>query len=56
MINKKGQLGIIQLIFLLAIFVIIWFIWLGGWINQVGQMANKELKKMYKGKMKGQMI
>jgi len=25
-------------------------------LNPVGQMANKELKKMYKGKMKGQMV
>lgn len=38
-INKKGQTGIIGAILLFGIFLIMWFIWLGKWINQVGQMA-----------------
>jgi hypothetical protein len=25
-------------------------------LNPVGKMANKELKKMYKGKMKGELV
>lgn len=37
--NKKAQNGIIGAFILLGIFIINWFIWLGTWINTVGEMA-----------------
>lgn len=39
MINKKAQTGIIWFIFAFMLFIVIWFVWLGGWLNQVGQLA-----------------
>lgn len=35
--NKKG--GIVSFVFLLIMFNIIWFIWLGGWLTEVGEIA-----------------
>ena len=36
--NKKAQTGPIGAIFLFMIFIVIWFVWLGSWINTVGEM------------------
>jgi len=33
--NKKG-IGPIGAVFLFLVFLVIWFIWLGGWVNQIG--------------------
>lgn len=35
--SRKSQVGVIGVIFLLLVFIILWFIWLGGWISDVGQ-------------------
>ena len=35
--NKAGQLGIISFVFLLILFMIIWAVWLGGYINAQAQ-------------------
>jgi hypothetical protein len=35
--SKKGETGIIAVIFLVIVFVILWALWLGSWIAQVGQ-------------------
>ena len=35
--NKKSQL--IGFIIMVGIFVAFWFIWLGGWLSEVGQRA-----------------
>jgi hypothetical protein len=37
--NKKGQIIFIKFAFLLIIFIIIWALWLGKWINELGQEA-----------------
>ena len=37
--NKKGQTGMIGAIILFGIFLINWFIWLGKWLSQVGQIS-----------------
>lgn len=37
--NKKGEVGPIGAILLFIFFLINWFIWLGSWINQAGQLA-----------------
>lgn len=34
--SKKANVGPIGAIFLLVFFIIIWFIWLGGWVAKVG--------------------
>jgi len=34
--KKKGQAGPIGGIILFLFFIIIWFVWLGGWVNEVG--------------------
>jgi len=34
--NKKG-VGPIGAIFMFLIFIVLWFIFLGGWVNEVGQ-------------------
>jgi len=36
--NKKA-VGPIGAIFLLIFFNIVWFVWLGGWVNEAGQIA-----------------
>lgn len=39
MVTKKAQAGPIGFIFLVLVFVILWFIWIGSWINDVGEQA-----------------
>jgi len=34
--NKKAQSGPIGAIFLFLLFLVMWFIWLGEWINTIG--------------------
>jgi len=36
--NKKGNVGIIGAILLFIFFLINWFIWLGSWLNEVGDI------------------
>lgn len=36
---KKGQAGPIAFIFLVLVFMILWFVWIGKWLNDVGQQA-----------------
>ena len=36
--NKKG-VGIIGAIMLFMVFVVMWFVWLGGWVAQVGHQV-----------------
>lgn len=36
--NKKAQMGPVGAILLFAIFMVNWFIWLGSWVNTVGNM------------------
>jgi hypothetical protein len=36
---KKAQVGIIGVIFLVVVFVIVWFLWLGGVVSDFGQLA-----------------
>lgn len=36
--NKKAQLGYIGTIILFIFFVLNWFLWLGSWINTVGEI------------------
>lgn len=40
--KRKGQAGVIGVIFLLIIFVINWAIWLGPWIAEAGNDAVTE--------------
>lgn len=35
--NKKAQSGYIGIIFMFIIFIVNWFIWLGAWLNTVGE-------------------
>lgn len=37
--NKKAQEGPIGFIFLVAAFIIFWFVWLGGFLVDMGQLA-----------------
>ena len=37
MMNKRGQVGAIGVIFLILVFIILWFVWLGGWVADIGQ-------------------
>ena len=37
--NKKAQQGPIGFIFLVLIFIILWFVWIGGWLSDVGTTA-----------------
>ena len=37
--NKKAQAGIIGFVFLVLVFIIIYFSWLGGVVSDFGQMA-----------------
>jgi len=39
--DKKGY-GIIGYFFLVVVFVILWFIWIGGWLAEVGETAIEE--------------
>lgn len=35
--NEKAEAGPIGAVFLFIVFVINWFIWLGGWLGNLGQ-------------------
>jgi hypothetical protein len=35
-LTRKSQTGIIGAVFLFIFFLIIWFIWLGGWVATTG--------------------
>lgn len=37
--NKKAQAGPIALIFFVLIFIVLWFTFLGEWLNTVGQLT-----------------
>ena len=37
--NKKAQTGPLAMIFLMMVFIINWFVWLGTWLNVVGKNA-----------------
>jgi hypothetical protein len=37
--RKKAQLGIVTFLFMLGLFFLFWFVYLAGWINQVGQLT-----------------
>ena len=37
--NKKAQGGPIAYIFLVLCFIFIWFVWIGGWLSDVGDQA-----------------
>ncbi len=39
---KKAQGGPIAFIFMVFVFVLIWFMWIGGWLVDVGQTAIQE--------------
>ena len=34
--SNKGQLGILSVVFGLIMFIILWSLWLGGWLAQAG--------------------
>lgn len=40
--NNKAQVGPIGAVMLFFVFLIMWFIWLGEWISEVGQIAMQE--------------
>jgi hypothetical protein len=35
-LNKKANVGPIGAILLFIVFIVMWFVWLGGWVNKVG--------------------
>jgi len=37
--KKKAQTGVIGTIFLFIMFVILWFVFLGAWVRDMGQMV-----------------
>lgn len=37
--NKKAQAGPIAYIFLILVVIILWFVWIGEWLTQVGENA-----------------
>ena len=37
--NKKAQAGPIGFIFMVLVFMILWFVWIGRWLIDVGQQA-----------------
>jgi hypothetical protein len=39
MINKKANVGPVGAVLLFIFFIINWFIWLGKWITEIGQLA-----------------
>lgn len=43
--NKKGQLGVVTFVFMVIFFLIIWGVWLGSWLSQIGvdAIANNNL-------------
>ena len=40
--NKKAQGGPIAFIFFVLVFLILWFVWIGKWLAEVGQTAITE--------------
>lgn len=42
LIKNKKALGPIGAIMLFGVFLIIWFVWLGGWVAQMGHLAVTE--------------
>jgi len=40
--NTKAQSGPIGFVVLVIVFVILWFMWIGGWLVEVGQTAIAE--------------
>lgn len=36
--NNKAQVGPIGAIMLFGVFIVIWFVWLGAWLNEVGDL------------------
>lgn len=36
--NKKGEVGPIGAIILFLVFIVMWFVWLGSWVNTVGKL------------------
>jgi len=39
MFNTKKGVGIIGAIMLFMVFIVMWFVWLGGWVAYVGHQA-----------------
>ena len=37
--NKKAEVGPIGAIMLFLVFVVMWFVWLGSWVNTVGNLV-----------------
>ena len=37
--GKKAQQGPIAFIFMVVVFLRLWFIWIGGWLGDVGEQA-----------------
>lgn len=37
--NNKAQVGPIGAIMLFGVFIVIWFVWLGAWLNEVGNLV-----------------
>ena len=37
--DNKGQVGPIGGILLFMVFLVIWFVWLGSWLNTVGRLV-----------------
>ena len=35
--HKKAQSGPIGFIFMVIVFIILWFVWIGKWLTEVGQ-------------------
>ena len=38
-LNTKGEIGPIGVLIMFLIFIVVWFMFLGGWIGNVGQEA-----------------
>lgn len=36
--NKRGIVGPIGAVMLFLVFILMWFVWLGSWLNEVGQI------------------
>lgn len=41
-IKDKRGIGPIGAIMLFIVFIVMWFVWLGGWVSQVGQTVVTE--------------
>lgn len=37
--NNRAQAGPIGFIFMLLVFMVLWFVWIGKWLTEVGQQA-----------------